>query len=48
MEASATFIRHACGHYLMVPDSQIRMFLRSFRDAVDAVQREPEAGAISS
>ncbi len=41
MEASATIIRHACGHYLMVPDSQIRMFLRSFRDAVDAVQREP-------
>jgi len=41
MEASATIIRHACGHYLMVPDSQIRLFLRSFRDAMDAVQREP-------
>jgi monovalent cation:H+ antiporter-2, CPA2 family len=39
MEASATFIRHSCGHYLMVPDSQIRMYLRSFRDAMDSANR---------
>jgi monovalent cation:H+ antiporter-2, CPA2 family len=39
MEASATFIRHACGHYLMLPDSQIRVYLRSFRDAVDLATR---------
>jgi len=47
MEASATIIRHACGHYLMMPDWQIRMFLRSFRDAVEAVQREPAMPAQS-
>jgi monovalent cation:H+ antiporter-2, CPA2 family len=34
-EASATFIRHACGHYLMLPDSQIRIYLRNFRDVMD-------------
>lgn len=38
-EASATFIRHACGHYLLVPDSQIRIYLRSFRDVVDSANR---------
>ena len=38
-EASATFIRHACGHYLMLPDSQIRIYLRSFRDAMDTANR---------
>jgi CPA2 family monovalent cation:H+ antiporter-2 len=38
-EAAATFIRHACGHYLMLPDSQIRMYLRSFRDAMDSANR---------
>lgn len=38
-EASATFIRHACGHYLMLPDSQIRVYLRTFRDAVDSAHR---------
>jgi monovalent cation:H+ antiporter-2, CPA2 family len=38
-EASATFIRHACGHYLMLPDSQIREYLRSFRDAMDSADR---------
>jgi monovalent cation:H+ antiporter-2, CPA2 family len=40
-EASATFIRHACGHYLMLPDAQIRVYLRSFRAAMDFVQRTP-------
>jgi monovalent cation:H+ antiporter-2, CPA2 family len=40
-EASATFIRHACGHYLMLPDSQIRIYLRSFRDATESAQRTP-------
>jgi K+:H+ antiporter len=40
-EASATFIRHACGHYLMIPDSQIRVYLRSFRDVADSAQRMP-------
>jgi monovalent cation:H+ antiporter-2, CPA2 family len=40
-EASATFIRHACGHYLMQPDSQIREYLRSFRDVMESVQRRP-------
>ena len=39
LEASATFIRHACGHYLMLPDSQIREYLRSFRDAMDSANR---------
>jgi K+/H+ antiporter YhaU regulatory subunit KhtT len=39
MEASATFIRHACGHYLMLPDSQIRVYLRSFRDDMDLATR---------
>jgi CPA2 family monovalent cation:H+ antiporter-2 len=38
-EASATFIRHACGHYLMLPDTQIRDFLRTFRDAIDSAGR---------
>jgi CPA2 family monovalent cation:H+ antiporter-2 len=38
-EASATFIRHACGHYLMLPDSQIRIYLRTFRDAIDSANR---------
>jgi CPA2 family monovalent cation:H+ antiporter-2 len=38
-EASATFIRHACGHYLMLPDVQIRAFLRNFRDAIDSASR---------
>jgi CPA2 family monovalent cation:H+ antiporter-2 len=38
-EASATFIRHACGHYLMVSDSQIRAYLRSFRDAMNLAHR---------
>jgi CPA2 family monovalent cation:H+ antiporter-2 len=33
LEASATFIRHACGHYLMLPDVQIREYLRTFRNA---------------
>lgn len=42
MEASATFIRHACGHYLMLPDSQIRVYLRSFRDAMESAQRSVE------
>ncbi|RPJ51211.1 MAG: hypothetical protein EHM23_34415, partial [Acidobacteria bacterium] len=41
MEASATIIRHACGHYLMLPDYQIRTYLRSFRAAVESVQSEP-------
>jgi len=36
-EASATIIRHACGHYLMVPDWQIRAYLKSFRDAMDSM-----------
>jgi CPA2 family monovalent cation:H+ antiporter-2 len=40
-EASATIIRHACGRYLMLPDPQIRAYLRSFRDAMDTLQREP-------
>lgn len=40
-EASATFIRHACGHYLMLPDSQIRQYLRNFRDAMDTEHRKP-------
>ncbi len=35
LEASATFIRHACGHYLMLPDMQIREYLRTFRDAME-------------
>jgi monovalent cation:H+ antiporter-2, CPA2 family len=39
-EASATFIRHACGHFLMVPDSQIRIYLRSFRDVMDLANRK--------
>jgi monovalent cation:H+ antiporter-2, CPA2 family len=39
LEASATFIRHACGHYLMLPDSQIREYLRSFRDAMDSASQ---------
>jgi CPA2 family monovalent cation:H+ antiporter-2 len=39
LEASATFIRHACGHYLMLPDSKIREYLRSFRDAMDSANR---------
>jgi CPA2 family monovalent cation:H+ antiporter-2 len=39
LEASATFIRHACGHYLMLPDSQIREYLRTFRNAVDSTIR---------
>jgi monovalent cation:H+ antiporter-2, CPA2 family len=39
MEASATFIRHACGHYLMLPDSQIRIYLRTFRDVMDSAIR---------
>jgi CPA2 family monovalent cation:H+ antiporter-2 len=34
-EASATFIRHACGHFLKVPDPQIRDYLRKFRQAID-------------
>jgi len=38
-EASATFIRHACGHYLMLPDSQIREYLRTFRAAMDSGTR---------
>jgi monovalent cation:H+ antiporter-2, CPA2 family len=38
-EASATFIRHACGHYLMLPDTQIRAFLRTFRDTIDSAGR---------
>ncbi|MFB3902030.1 MAG: cation:proton antiporter [Acidobacteriota bacterium] len=42
-EASATIIRHACGHYLMVPDWQIRTYLKSFRDAMDSAQRMPAA-----
>jgi monovalent cation:H+ antiporter-2, CPA2 family len=37
-EAAATFIRHACGHYLMLPDSQIRVYLRSLRNAMDLGQ----------
>ncbi len=41
MEASATIIRHACGHYLMLPDFQIREYLKSFRDAMASVQRKP-------
>ncbi|HXK61476.1 MAG TPA: cation:proton antiporter [Acidobacteriota bacterium] len=40
-EAAATIIRHACGHYLMLPDWQIRGYLKSFRDAMDSVQRRP-------
>ena len=40
-EASATFIRHACGHYLMIPDSQIRIYLRNFRDVAELSQRRP-------
>jgi monovalent cation:H+ antiporter-2, CPA2 family len=39
LEASATFIRHACGHYLMLSDSQIREYLRSFRYAMDSASR---------
>ncbi len=39
LEASATFIRHACGHYLMLPDLQIREYLRNFRDAMDSANR---------
>ncbi len=31
IEASATFIRHACGHFLSLPDAQIRDYLRTFR-----------------
>jgi monovalent cation:H+ antiporter-2, CPA2 family len=31
LEASATFIRHACGHFLKLPDIQIREYLRTFR-----------------
>jgi CPA2 family monovalent cation:H+ antiporter-2 len=38
-EASATFIRHACGHYLMLPDPQIRVYLREFRDAMESANR---------
>ncbi len=39
LEASATFIRHACGHYLMLPDLQIREYLRTFRDAMETANR---------
>jgi CPA2 family monovalent cation:H+ antiporter-2 len=39
-EASATFIRHACGRFLMVPDSQIRIYLRNFRDVMDLANRK--------
>jgi monovalent cation:H+ antiporter-2, CPA2 family len=42
MEASATFIRHACGHYLMLPDSQLRVYLRTFREAVDSANQLQE------
>jgi monovalent cation:H+ antiporter-2, CPA2 family len=31
LEAAATFIRRACGHYLMLPDLKIREYLRTFR-----------------
>lgn len=55
IEASATFIRHACGHYLMLPDSQIRVYLRTFRDVMDSanktegrpVQTVPEVREVS-
>jgi CPA2 family monovalent cation:H+ antiporter-2 len=36
LEASATFIRHACGHFLGLPDMQIREYLRSFRSTADS------------
>jgi monovalent cation:H+ antiporter-2, CPA2 family len=39
LEASATFIRHACGHYLMLPDMQIREYLRNFRVAMDSANQ---------
>jgi monovalent cation:H+ antiporter-2, CPA2 family len=42
LEASATFIRHACGHYLMLPDMQIRDYLRTFRVAAEEANRIPE------
>ena len=39
LEASATFIRHACGHYLLLPDTQIREYLRTFRNAAESANR---------
>jgi monovalent cation:H+ antiporter-2, CPA2 family len=39
LEASATFIRHACGHFLMLSDMQIREYLRTFRNATERVNR---------
>jgi monovalent cation:H+ antiporter-2, CPA2 family len=35
LEASATSIRHACGHFLKLPDMQIREYLRTFRIAAE-------------
>ena len=47
-EASATIIRHACGHYLMLPDSQIRIYLRSFREVMDSANRSSQQKDTSS
>jgi monovalent cation:H+ antiporter-2, CPA2 family len=43
LEAAATFIRHACGHYLMLPDMQIREYLRNFRAVMDSANRTTES-----
>jgi monovalent cation:H+ antiporter-2, CPA2 family len=46
LEASATFIRHACGHFLKLPDTQIREYLRTFRKAMEKPTQAGDAPGV--